>query len=174
MATQSTPPSSSIMPSFDPGKIIAALGDFYTFLAKLPWIEPADVLSPPPGGWPNITRENFACLGKNDEVIELLRHLPYIRMDGKGLYERDYALAYSTFPCDYRRSYFQKPNFTEDAQPWEVPETDGGRFSFPPWVVPLTYGKNHGDYLMLDTTDGKTSLVTGLFEVMRNALLGPG
>ena len=31
----------------------------------------------------------------------------------------------------------------------------GGRFEFPSWVVPLTYGKNHGDYLMLDTTDGE-------------------
>ena len=132
--------------------MITRLRDFYTFLSKLPWIEPQDVLdAPEPGGWPNISKDNFAYLGKNDEVVALLQHLPYVRMDGKN---GEYALAYSTFPCDYRRDYFQNLAGLA-AAPWEIPETEGRGFKFPPWVVPLTDGKNHGDYLMLDTTDGE-------------------
>jgi hypothetical protein len=148
MSTSSEPPSPEL-PSYNREEIIATLTDFYEFLSKLPWLESRDILYPPEGGWPNITKENFAFLGKNEEVIALLRHLPYIRMDGKD----QYVLAYSTFPCDYRRDYFQSPAFEKDNTPWEMPET-GGRFEFPSWVVPLTYGKSHGDYLMLDTTDG--------------------
>jgi hypothetical protein len=149
MSTSSEPPSLEL-PSYNREEIIATLRDFYQFLSKLPWLESGDILYPPESGWPNITKENFAFLGKNEEVIALLRHLPYIRMDGKG----QYVVAYNTFPCDYRRDYFQSPAFEEGLTPWEMPET-GGRFEFPSWVVPLTYGKNHGDYLMLDTTDGE-------------------
>lgn len=133
--------------TYDREAIIAVVADFYQFLAKLPYIESADILYPPEGGWPNITQENFACLGKNEEVIELLKLLPYIRMDGS----HEYLVAPETSPCDYRRDYFQSPSFAEGRGPWDVPVG----FEFPPWVIPLTYGKNHGDYLMLDTTDGE-------------------
>ena len=149
MSTSSEPPSPE-PPSYNREEVIATLTDFYEFLSKLPWLESGDILYPPKGGWPNITKENFAFLGKNEEVIALLRYLPYIKMDGKG----QYVVAYNTFPCDYRRDYFQSPAFEKGLTPWEMPET-GGRFEFPSWVVPLTYGKNHGDYLMLDTTDGE-------------------
>ncbi|MCJ1269695.1 hypothetical protein MMC22_009587 [Lobaria immixta] len=133
---------------YDREAVIAAVTDFYHFLAQLPYIEPADILHPPlEGGWPNITTENFACLGKSDEVIALLKCLPYIRMDG----HHEYVVAPETFPCDYRRDYFQTPSFAEGrTAPWDVPVG----LKFPSWVIPLTYGKNHGDYLMFDTTDG--------------------
>lgn len=145
--------------SYDRDAIIAAVTDFYQFLARLPYIEPAEVLYPPPssgsdgslpGSWPHITSETFGALGKSAEVIALLQRLPYIRMDG----EQEYVVAPETFPCDYRRDYFRAPALTAEGDgggPWDVP----GGFEFPSWVVPLTYGKNHGDYLMLDTTDGE-------------------
>ncbi|KAK8087653.1 hypothetical protein PG997_002614 [Apiospora hydei] len=31
---------------------------------------------PPQGGWPQITKSGFACLGITDETLELLRHVP--------------------------------------------------------------------------------------------------
>ncbi|KAK8108205.1 uncharacterized protein PG998_010218 [Apiospora kogelbergensis] len=37
----------------------------------------------PAGGWPQISQANLGHLGKTDEVVELLRHLPYIRDDGE-------------------------------------------------------------------------------------------
>jgi len=136
-------------PHYDREEVIATITDFYQFLSKLPWVEPDDILYPPEGGWPNITKENFNFLGKNDEVITLLKQLPYVRMDG----EDEYQVAPETFPCDYRRNYFKSPSFGKGNMPYEVPPTEKG-FEFPPWVISLTNGKKHGDWLLLDTTDG--------------------
>ncbi|KAK4248270.1 hypothetical protein C7999DRAFT_40552 [Corynascus novoguineensis] len=36
------------------------------------------VAEPPEGGWPEISLENLSSLGKTNEAILLLRHLPYI------------------------------------------------------------------------------------------------
>ena len=130
-------------------EVATALLDFYNFLARLPWLEPSDILEPPARGWPNISSDNFAPLHKNDTVIELLKHLPYLRMDGP--FERN-TLAWSTYPCDYRRDYFQKVE--PGINCWEIPDTSERDYDFPEWVVALTYGKVHGQYIMLDTTDG--------------------
>jgi hypothetical protein len=134
-------------------EVITALKTFYEFLTKLPWLQPDDVLEPPKQGWPNINTENFAPFQKNDAVIELLKHLPYIRMDGPC---HDYKLVWSTYPCDYRRDYFQIVH--PEIGCWEIPDTSARDFKFPEWVVPLTYGKVHGQYIMLDTTDGMHSI----------------
>lgn len=130
-------------------EVTAALRDFYDFLTTLPWLQPDDVLEPPEHGWSNINTDNFGPFHKNSAVVELLKHLPYIRMDGPN---NEYKLAWSTYPCDYRRNYFQ--NVSPSIDCWEIPDTTERGFVFPEWVVPLTYGKVHGQYIMLDTTDG--------------------
>jgi hypothetical protein len=134
-------------------EVVTALRDFYDFLAKLPWLEPDDVLEPPEQGWPNINTDNFGAFHKNNAVIDLLKHLPYIRMDGPS---NEYTLVWSTHPCDYRRDYFQTVGPSIDC--WEIPDTTEREFAFPEWVIPLTYGKVHGQYIMLDTTDGTGNL----------------
>jgi hypothetical protein len=136
---------------YDREEVIAVVTEFYQFLAKLPYIEPADVLFPPASGWSNINHQNFAGLGKSEEVIELLKRLPYIDMSG-----HEYLIAPNTYPCDYRREPFQSPVTTKSTG-WYVPIGS----EFPPWVVPLTYGKRDGTYLMLDTTDGKFRTLEG-------------
>lgn len=57
---------------------IAEIRDYYYFLTKM-YLEESDVEEPPESGWPNITTEAMHGLGKTDEVVQLLRHLPYIR-----------------------------------------------------------------------------------------------
>ena len=57
---------------------IAAVRDYYRFLTKL-YLKESDVIDPPEGGWPSITPDVLREMGKTDEVISLLRHLPYIR-----------------------------------------------------------------------------------------------
>jgi hypothetical protein len=131
-------------------EVATALRDFYGFLTKLPWLEPDDVLEPPEQGWPNINSDNFAAFHKSDVVIELLKHLPYIRMDGP---RGDYNVAGLTWPCDYRRKYFQEVGPEIDC--WEIPDTSHRNMTMPEWVIPLTYGKVNGSYIMLDTSDGK-------------------
>ncbi|KAK8104829.1 uncharacterized protein PG998_011862 [Apiospora kogelbergensis] len=54
---------------------ISAVRQFYTFLSKM-YMDESDILEPPEGGWPHM--DNLRCMGKTDEVIELLRRLPYL------------------------------------------------------------------------------------------------
>lgn len=61
---------------YDRDEVIAIVFEFYKYLAEMAFIEPRDFLFPPPGGWSNISREIFAALGKDDEVIKLIAHLP--------------------------------------------------------------------------------------------------
>lgn len=69
---------------------IAAVTDFYTFLTRM-YMKESHVVYPPAGGWPAILNADPAALqslGKSDEVLALLAHLPYIRHpiygDGEG------------------------------------------------------------------------------------------
>jgi hypothetical protein len=57
---------------------IAAFRDFYQFLTKF-YMSEDEIEEPPADGWPTITNERVHYLGKNDEVGELMRHLPYIK-----------------------------------------------------------------------------------------------
>jgi hypothetical protein len=146
----STPSPSQVLAISDlQTEVATALRDFYHFL---PWLQSNDILEPPEQGWPNINTYNFAAFHKNDSVIELLKHLPYMRMDGPG---GDYQFAFSTWVCDYRRKYFQEIGPEIDC--WEIPDTSHRNMTFPEWVIPLTYGKINGSYIMLDTSDGKLS-----------------
>ncbi|KAK1529308.1 uncharacterized protein CCOS01_07142 [Colletotrichum costaricense] len=55
---------------------VAAITSYYELLAR---VHPDIVSSleyPPSGGWPQITSEFFSILGRNDTVIELMRHIP--------------------------------------------------------------------------------------------------
>lgn len=56
---------------------IAAVRDYYQFLTKM-YLDEAKVIEPPPEGWTHITNRSFT-LDKSKEVINLLRHLPYIK-----------------------------------------------------------------------------------------------
>jgi hypothetical protein len=133
-------------------EVATALRNFYKFLGTLPWLDSSEILEPPEQGWPNITSERFAKFHMNDKAVELLKHIPYLRMDGPG---QEYNIAFSTWPCDYRRDYFRDTGPSGATCSWELPDTTEAEFTFPEWVVPLTYGKVNGQYIMLDTTDGK-------------------
>ena len=142
-------PSFESTARYDRDQVIAIVSVFYRFLAEITFVGPDDVLFPPPCGWPNINKERFAALGENDEVVDLLAHLPYINMSGP-----EYMVAPSTYPIDYRGDKFQS------ALEKGVEECEDKRlvysfpYEFPPWVVLLTMGILYRDYLMLDTSDG--------------------
>jgi hypothetical protein len=68
-------PPSQILYSRD--AVVAAVRDYYRFLVDM-YLPESLVLYPPNGGWPSITSDTWADSGKSDEVIALLRHLPYI------------------------------------------------------------------------------------------------
>lgn len=58
-------------------EVVTAVTEYYHFLTHL-HIDAADIKTPPPTGWPNITSETCAELSQTDDVISLLKHLPYI------------------------------------------------------------------------------------------------
>jgi hypothetical protein len=60
---------------------IAAIREYYRFLTRM-YLKECYVDEPPEEGWPEINTETLSGLGKTDEVISLLRHLPYIRATG--------------------------------------------------------------------------------------------
>ncbi|CAK1360700.1 unnamed protein product [Cercospora beticola] len=62
---------------------VAAFQDYYDFLTKM-YLDPKYLMQPPEGGWPEITPENLKDLNKTDEVVPLLRCLPYVRKHSYG------------------------------------------------------------------------------------------
>jgi hypothetical protein len=130
--------------------IVASITDFFEFMIKLPHIKPTDLLYPPPGGWSSITQSNFAPLQKSNEVIELLKHLPYLKTSPNQVRGDESIVAWDTKPIDYREERFQPGKIEEG-----VKIVEPSRDEFPNWVVPLTRGVDlYGIWLMLDTTDG--------------------
>lgn len=61
-----------------PQTCISAIKDYFQLLTTM-YLDPSDIEEPPEGGWPTITPSTYRLLGKSDEVISLLRRLPYLR-----------------------------------------------------------------------------------------------
>ncbi|KAI2472750.1 hypothetical protein F4781DRAFT_428164 [Annulohypoxylon bovei var. microspora] len=71
--------------SYSRTDIIAAIHEFYTAIIKLPYIDTDALVLPPEEGWPGVREDELRKRGKTDGVIELLRHLSYLRNpDWKG------------------------------------------------------------------------------------------
>lgn len=70
--------------SYSREEIIGALRDFYELLIKLPYISPDALVVPPKGGWSGVNAPELRDRRKTEEVIELLRHLPYLRAPSPG------------------------------------------------------------------------------------------
>ncbi|KAF1969271.1 hypothetical protein BU23DRAFT_582752 [Bimuria novae-zelandiae CBS 107.79] len=123
--------------SYSLAKCIEAIRDYYNFLTKL-YLDPSEIVQPPEGGWSTITSTALQGLGKSNEVITLLRNLPYIRTtDGEAEFE-DLKVA------------SQGVSYAED---------------IPAHVVGLSTGEDgHGTFL-LDTDLGVA--VADFFEVLK-------
>jgi len=144
---------------YDRQECIDAVTDFYHFLAdELPYIQPDQVLHPPAGGWPNVTKELLAPMGKTDEVAELLAHLPYMYVQTERQPwepSKEWAqVAPSTHLIDYcgegsKEMMAKGEKFNECFDCIEPVW-----FKPPAHVVSLTTGKKNGDWLLLDTSDG--------------------
>ncbi|KAL2147656.1 hypothetical protein VTI28DRAFT_8110 [Corynascus sepedonium] len=138
---------------------VAAITGYFGFLGKM-YLNESDILRPPEGGWPGITHDRFKDLGKTDEVISLLRHIPYLRP-----VDHDFE-SVDAGPCRVRFfSWLQNAWLLFD-MPGLVPVEDlEGAFEdmkimteepdygfFPPHVVGLIRSKH--DAFILDTQLG--------------------
>jgi hypothetical protein len=131
---------------------VNAVRSYYAFLAaKLGAICPSCIIEPPVGGWPNITTASLAPLEKTDGVVDLLRHLPYIKRDSKG--EWNEKIAPETDAFRYGGADMMPSNGTaKDMWP-------PGAGKIPAYVAVLTMGARYGSWLLLDTLQGQSVLL---------------
>lgn len=114
---------------------VQAILAFYTELLKQPCISDSCLAIAPPSGW-NINEQEIRASGKNDTVIDLLRHLPYLR---GSRYDGPFV-TYETQSVDYTR---QSITSSEQAYP------------IPGHCVYLTQGEGRDGYsIILDTERG--------------------
>jgi hypothetical protein len=140
--------------TYDRDATIAAVTGYYEFLTTM-YLSESKVAYPPAGGWPSIVNADpvlLQSLGKSDEVISLLAHLPYIRSQCD-----DSNDAEATPGCVFA-------DWSELMQSWDPTKgadlrlfTEGmelGPMS-PPHVIGLTCGNDeYGSHLILDTELG--------------------
>jgi hypothetical protein len=69
--------------AYDHAATVRAISNYFDFLAKM-YIDEADILRSPEGGWPEITPDRLRSLGKTDKVNILLRYMPYLRSNIHG------------------------------------------------------------------------------------------
>lgn len=85
-------------------ELVAELTDYYEFLIDL-YMPPETLKRPPLGGWPSITQERLAYLQKDDDVMEVLKHVPYICWEetysSHQIYEKTVCL-------DYTGAFFER------------------------------------------------------------------
>ncbi|KAH7042651.1 hypothetical protein B0J12DRAFT_204265 [Macrophomina phaseolina] len=159
--------TSSQMPSAKPSDgityarddVVAGLTSFYKFLAGL-HIPESLIVYPPPGGWPMISKDGFPKCSKNDTVLDLVRHIPYIRYpygSSCEIYEGCSAVDYRAHFKDDYRAYdpFGDAEHELNRKGW----TSECNRAPPAHVVVLgSVSDGHGHFLMVDTKEGKAAM----------------
>jgi hypothetical protein len=128
---------------------VAAIRSVYEFFTKTPSLDPSDIEYPPPEGWPEINAHSMAGLNKTDDVIELLKHLPYTPWSVQ--------IAYQTHTIDYTTPDIQNDIEKARLEGHIVPVGAG---VIPEHVVPLTMGGIYGSALLLDTKKGSAPIAS--------------
>lgn len=140
------------MPFYSEEDTIAAFRSYYRFLTKV-FIDESWILEPPAGGWPNITEENMARLGKTPAAVSLLRHLPYISSEAypnqpQGAPDTTFADWQAIIGNGIQRDRVQ---FVRACSEGSV---DGYEGQLPSHFISLTYGDKYNRILLLDTMEG--------------------
>ncbi|EFQ28378.1 hypothetical protein CGRA01v4_12030 [Colletotrichum graminicola] len=67
-------------PSYCRYELVSELTSYYEFLTQI-YLPPDVIQYSPEGGWGHITPDfvKSFCLGKNDTVADLMKHIPYMR-----------------------------------------------------------------------------------------------
>lgn len=144
-------PTSNDIPGYSKDEIVAEITSFYKFLVRL-YIPAEKINYPPPGGWPQLTPQSLAFLGKTDIAMDLIRHLPYISLsDRKEVYE----IWPQAIPINYlTSSYFGNRDGSQAAADRSVPGAWDTIVS--PHIVTFARANSgrDGEWAFLDTLRG--------------------
>ena len=133
--------------SYSQDEVVVIVRDFFNFLKHM-FLPYALVKEPPEGGWPSISSEKVAMLGKNETVGELLRQLPIIVDPDVQWYPK---IEWEAWPQNFEREEFEAEAWghrirTEDQNDPECVPSD---------VIGLTSGNwEDSGTMLLDTTHG--------------------
>lgn len=136
---------------------IAAIRSYFQFLTKL-YLPVAAIKQPPPTGWPEITSEAFIPLNKNETVVSLLAHLPYLSKDHCDFQDMD-EIEVAAGRCqfaDWRSQIPSNDNSNAEDIRREVGLVTEGHVweHVPSHVFGLTIGGRDKSVMLLDTRRG--------------------
>lgn len=80
--------------------MVTIISDHFKFLTTF-YMPSEAIKNPPPEGWPNITAETTDYLGQSPLVIDLIKHLPFIKATSHGQDERAHDIHYKSGVVDY-------------------------------------------------------------------------
>ncbi|KAH9985837.1 hypothetical protein F4779DRAFT_612010 [Xylariaceae sp. FL0662B] len=130
---------------------INAVREYYRFLVAT-YLPSSYIIEPPLTGWPSITADSFRAFGKSDEVIGLLRHLPYIHEPSDDKYKAEGAP--NCFFADYSSDRIHTPLGMGRGEDVKI-LTEGLAYeSVPAHVLGLTKGGRDNPVFLLDTKLG--------------------
>ena len=124
--------------------VITAVRDYYHFLCAM-YMDESNIMEPPADGWPSIG--HWEGFDKTDEVISLLRHLPYLR---HGSWPEDTMVAPECSFVDWQGF---PEHYTNDLIK-ECTEPGSHMGPVPPHVVGLTISGREDARFLLDTEQG--------------------
>ena len=133
--------------------MVREVTSFYEFCVGL-YIPESALKRPPPGGWPDIDNERYAWLEKDDTVIDLMRHLPFIYKEDQSIGHEIYTV---TAPVDYNGPYVlecMERGSTHNIEPGE------GLQDLPPHILTLAAETSGGDgcWILVNTKRGTVTL----------------
>ncbi|WQF85633.1 hypothetical protein CDEST_10647 [Colletotrichum destructivum] len=137
--------------AYDRDEFVRLLTDYYDFCNRVFWN--ATVVQAPAGGWPSINQETLAALKRNDTVIDLLRHIPYVNYR-EGASSLAPFLMKDTPVTDYRSEDLQKKIREGRIEGIAAPIT-GQDPPIPPSCAAIAISPGRNGYeVILDTDDG--------------------
>jgi hypothetical protein len=129
--------------------LITALITFYRTLSDLSYISPSDIISPSQQTGMHapsaIDAARARHAGYNDEVIDLMYHLPYLSEEAS-----DIQLASNTTKFSYLRQPGDEDGVFEEGRD----ALSQGRQDVPPHMLVLTWGQVYGTFVVYDVQTG--------------------
>lgn len=137
---------------------VQAVRDYFQFLTQM-YLDESDFVYPPADddsdGWPSITQDNLSGVDKNNTVLDLLRHLPYVcQRSTVGGSDTVKVVPFTTF-TDWAEGATGIANGDDDGESLKL-QTEGATLSdiVPSHVVGLTGGPRDSDVFLVDTDLG--------------------
>lgn len=124
-------------------EFISILTSYYEFLVGL-YLPPSVIKYPRPDGWPRVTPETLSFLNKNDTILDLIKHMPFVSRDSS----HDVYQIYDKIVSDRIKKSFGIPSANS-----EIADPMLEMTVVPAYVMTIarTSGGRDGFYFLCDT-----------------------